>query len=72
MEGRSYAVGDFEFSAAGFGSRYDACIRLGAKTYLLCNYIGGSMVDIRADSRWLKAQTPFVDLTEKFRVDPLV
>ena len=72
MQGRSYAVGDFEFVAAGLGSRYDACVRLGESTYLLCNYIAGSMADIRADARWLKAQTPFVDLTEKFRSDPLV
>ena len=28
--------------------------------------------EIRADPRWLKAQSAFFDLSEKFRADPLV
>ena len=72
MQGRSYAIGDFEFAPDAHGSRYDACVRLGESTYLLCNYVAGSMKDIRGDARWLKAQAPFVNLTEKFRSDPLI
>jgi hypothetical protein len=37
----------------------------------MCNNIALSMAEIRADSRWLKAQTAFVALSEKFRSDPL-
>jgi hypothetical protein len=29
------------------------------------------MAEIRADARWLKAQTAFVELSELFRMDPL-
>jgi len=71
MQDRQYAIGDFEFVQQADGSSYDACIRLGEKTYLLCNYTTGTMADLRKDPRWLKAQAPFVDLTEKFRADPL-
>ena len=72
MEGRQYEIGDFEFVQEARGSRFDACIRLGEDTYLLCNNTYGSLSDIRQDPRWLKAQGPFVNLTEKFRADPLV
>jgi hypothetical protein len=71
MEGRRYAVGDFEFALDARGSRFDASVRVGENTYLFCNNTYGSMQDIRGDARWLKAQAPFVDLTEKFRADPL-
>jgi hypothetical protein len=72
MEDKHYAVGDFEFAHEARGSRFDACVRLGEKTYLLCNNTYGTMTDLRQDPRWLKAQKPFVDLTEKFRADELV
>lgn len=72
MEGKQYAIGDFEFVLEGRGSRFDACIRLGETTYLLCNNTYGTLADLRQDSRWLKAQRPFLNLTEKFRADPLV
>jgi hypothetical protein len=71
MQDRHYGVGDFEFVQDAVGSNYDACIRLGNDSYLLCNNLEGTMVDIRQDPRWRKAQVPFVDLTEKFRSDPL-
>jgi hypothetical protein len=71
MQDRHYTIGDFEFVQQADGSSYDACIRLGEKTYLLCNHTAGTMADLRKDPRWLKAQAPFVDLTEKFRADPL-
>jgi hypothetical protein len=29
------------------------------------------MAEIRLDARWLKAQTVFFELSEKFREDPL-
>lgn len=72
MQDKKYAVGDFEFAQDGRGSRLDACMRVGENAYLFCNNTYGSMADLRQDARWLKAQKPFLDLTEKFRGDPLV
>lgn len=71
MEQRKLAVGDFEFVSTAHGTHYDACIRLGSASYLFCNHITKSMTDIRKDPLWLSAQKPFVDLSTKFRGDPL-
>jgi hypothetical protein len=71
MTGRPFAVGDFEFTTEGTGTRFDACLRVGEASYLLCNHTGKSMVEIRSDPRWLQAQKAFVDLSERFRRDPL-
>ena len=65
------AVGDFVFVPNAAGTRFDACIRVGDSSYLFCNNIEKSMVDIRKDPLWLEAQKPFVDLSSKFRADPL-
>lgn len=72
MQGNYYGVGDFEFVDNAGSSRYDACIRMGQNIYLLCNNTYGTMAVLRQDPRWREAQKPFVDLTEKFRADPLV
>jgi hypothetical protein len=71
MQDRSYGIGDFEFADNGRGTRFDACVRIGDQSYLLCNNTYGTLNDLRQDARWLKAQKPFVDLTEQFRSDPL-
>ena len=71
MEKRKMAVGDFEFLHTGDGTLFDACIRLGSASYLFCNNTTKSMTDIRKDALWLSAQKPFVDLSTKFRGDPL-
>ncbi len=71
LAGRNLAIGDFEFTQAGDGTRHDALLRLGASSYLVCNNLAHSMADLRRDQRWLKAQGAFVDLSEQFRADPL-
>jgi hypothetical protein len=71
MEGRHLAVGDFAFATAAAGTRYDACIRIGAAAFLICNHTGKSMTEIRQDPRWLEAQKAFVGLSAQFRADPL-
>lgn len=71
MGGKHYGIGDFEFVDQGDGSKFDACVRLGESTYLLCNNTYGSMAELRLDPRWREAQKPFVNMTEKFRMDPL-
>ena len=70
MQDNTYAVGDFEFAPDARGSRFDAAVRIGEHTYLWCNNTYGTINDLRQDVRWLKAQKPFVELTEKFRADP--
>lgn len=65
-------VGDFAFAPEAIGTRFDACIRVGPKSYLFCNNIAKSMEDIRKNPLWLSAQKPFAELSEKFRADPLL
>jgi hypothetical protein len=72
MQGKYYGVGDFEFVDNAPSSRHDACIRIGQSSYLLCNNTYGTLAMLRQDPRWREAQKPFVNLTEKFRADPLV
>jgi len=65
-------IGNFVFVGAAHGTRFDACIRLGATSYLFCNNTEKSMIDIRANPLWLVAQKPFVELSQMFGTDPLV
>lgn len=69
--GRAHDAGDFEFANNAAGTRYDACLKLGAHTYLVCNHTAQSLAEIRRDPKWLKAQAAFFELSEKFRADPL-
>jgi len=71
LEQHKLAVGDFVFVPNAIGTHFDACIRLGASSYLFCNNVEKSMADIRLNPLWLEAQKPFVDLSAKFRADPL-
>ncbi len=67
-----HQTGDFEFARHASGTHFDAFMVLGDELYLVCNSTTQSMNDITKDSRWLSAQVPFADLTEKFRGNPLV
>jgi len=71
MAGKRFAVGDFEFAPAAAGTRFDLCLRIGETSYLIGNHTGKSMAEIRQDARWLQAQKAFVELSTKFRADPL-
>jgi hypothetical protein len=71
MTGKKLSIGDFEFAPHATGTYYDACLRLGAASYLICNHTTQSMAQIRQSPNWLEAQKPFVDLSERFRGDPL-
>lgn len=71
MKGKHYETGDFEFVQDAQGLSFDAVVRLGDGTYLLCNNTEGSMAELRADPRWREAQKPFVALCEKFLADAL-
>jgi hypothetical protein len=65
------AVGDFAFAAGGAGTKHDACMRVGEAGFLFCNHTIKSMAEIRENPLWREAQKPFVELSSKFRADPL-
>jgi hypothetical protein len=66
-----HAIGDFEFARHGVGTAFEAFMVLGQGIFLICNNTVQSMDGITQDPRWLGAQVPFVELSEKFRDDPL-
>lgn len=68
---RNYEVGDFEFARHGIGTGFESFMVLGDGLFLICNNTVQSMDGITQDPHWLAAQEPFVDLSEKFRSDPL-
>jgi hypothetical protein len=64
-------AGDFEFARHGIGPAFESFMVLGEQMYLICNNTVQSMDGITSDPLWLGAQVPFVELSEKFRADPL-
>jgi hypothetical protein len=66
-----YNIGDFEFARHGVGTRFEAFIVLGDGLYLICNNTDASMEDITKDPKWLNAQVPFAELSDKIGLDPL-
>jgi hypothetical protein len=66
-----YTVGDFEFARHAVGPAFESFMVLGEGMYLICNNTVQSMDAISKDPLWLGAQVPFVELSERFRSDPL-
>ena len=64
-------AGDFEFTRHGVGTLFEAFMVLGEGIYLICNHTGNSMDGITGDARWIDAQVPFVELSDKVRSSPL-
>jgi hypothetical protein len=64
-------VGDFEFARHGVGTGFESFLVLGQGLFLICNNTVKSMDAITQDPHWLAAQVPFVELSDKFREDPL-
>ena len=71
LEDRQLGVGDFEFARHASGTRFDAFLILGRGFYLICNNTRASMDLIAKDPRWLAAQVPFVELSDKVRANPI-
>ncbi len=63
--------GDFEFARHGVGTGFESFMVLGSGVYLICNNTVQSMDGISKDPLWLSAQVPFVELSDKFREDPM-
>jgi hypothetical protein len=66
-----YSSGDFEFARHGVGPAFESFMVVGQGIYLICNNTVQSMDSITKDPLWLGAQVPFVELSDKFRADPL-
>src|SRR5829696_5339917 len=67
-----YQVGDFEFARHEVGTGFESFMVVGKGMYLICNNTEQSMDEISKDPLWIGAQVPFVELSDKFRADPLV
>lgn len=65
LSGGSHAPGEFEFARHATGTSIEGFMALGNDTYLLCNNTRTSMNEIAKNPRWLSAQVPFADLSEK-------
>jgi hypothetical protein len=66
-----YGAGDFEFARHGVGTGFESFMVLGRGQYLICNNTRESMDTIAKNPRWLAAQVPFAELSEKIRAHPL-
>ena len=66
-----YSVGDFEFARHGEGTKFEAFMVLGKGIYLICNNTHATMHDITKDPRWIDAQVPFTELSDKVRSSPV-
>jgi hypothetical protein len=64
-----YTPGDFEFARHGIGTGFESFLVLGPGIYLICNNTAQSMDEITKDPKWLAAQVPFVEMSEKFSAD---
>jgi hypothetical protein len=72
LSNQQLGPGDFDFARHAGGTRFDAFMVLGRGIYLICNNTVESMSSITKDSRWLGAQVPFVELSDKVRANPVV
>jgi hypothetical protein len=72
LRAQNCAIGDFEFARTGVGTGFESFMLLGKGLFLICNNTVQSMDAIAKDPLWLGAQVPFVELSDKFREDPLV
>jgi len=68
---RRHSIGDFEFARHGVGTKLEAFVMVGDGLYLICNNTAQSMSAIAKDPLWLSAQVPFVELSDRFRSDPV-
>jgi len=68
---KEYNVGDFEFARHGVGLAFESFMVVGQGLYLICNNTVQTMDSITQEPLWLAAQVPFVELSDKFRADPL-
>lgn len=61
----NHQVGEFEFARHATGTCFEGFMALGDGAYLICNNTRSTMDVIAQNPRWLSAQVPFADLSEK-------
>jgi len=66
-----YQVGDFEFARQATGTKFEAFLTLGEGLYLICNNTQRTMDEIAKNPKWLSAQVPFAELSDKVRANPM-
>ena len=66
-----YGPGDFEFARHSVGTAFESFMVLAEGVYLICNNTTSSMNEIANEPRWLNAQVPFAELSDKVRSSPL-
>lgn len=71
LPNEAYGAGDFEFARHGIGTGFESFMVLGRAIYLICNNTRESMDTIAKNPRWLAAQVPFAELSDKIRANPL-
>ena len=69
--GKKFTEGDLEFVPDAADTRYDAFMKIGPTSFLVLNHTVKTMTEIRSDTKWLAAQVALVELSDKFRADPL-
>lgn len=57
--------GDFEFARNANGTCFEGFMALGDDVYLICNNTRSTMEQIARNPRWLNAQVPFAELSER-------
>jgi hypothetical protein len=67
-----HQVGDFDFARHAAGTSFEAFMALGDGRYLICNNTQSSMDEIAKNPRWLSAQVPFAELSERVSAGSLV
>lgn len=67
-----HQIGDFDFARHAAGTSFEAFMALGDGRYLICNNTQSSMDEIAKNPRWLSAQVPFADLSERVCAGSLV
>ena len=65
------APGHFYFAREAEGAMYDAFLAVGKDLYVVFNNTQQTMADITSDRHWTDAQVYFVQLSERFQMDPL-
>lgn len=69
--GESFTGGEFGFVREVDAHCYDAYLCLGPGRFLVCNHTRKCMAEVTRDPAWLKAQGVYVDLSQRFAMNPL-
>src|SRR5262245_18751734 len=56
-EGKQFVEGDIEFVPDAADTHYDVFMKIGPTSYLVLNHTVKTMTEIRADTKWLSAQS---------------